>query len=149
MGDTMLIGVLRMPMDNPDPLKLMQFVSRARQAADRIETDAKEIEAMRSENERLREDVAHWKEQHGLAHDLSEWHKSDVERLRSDLETAERALDAQTDFRAEIERLRELVESAYRDGWQDGSVRDPFGNVGSLDDWERSDTKAALAGREE
>jgi hypothetical protein len=50
---------------------------------------------------------------------------------------------------AEIERLRELVESAYRDGWQDGSVRDPFGNVGSLDDWERSDTKAALAGKEE
>jgi hypothetical protein len=50
---------------------------------------------------------------------------------------------------AEIERLRELVESAYRDGWQDGSVRDPFGNVGSLDDWERSDTKATLAGKED
>jgi hypothetical protein len=46
---------------------------------------------------------------------------------------------------SEIEWLRELVESAYRDGWQDGSVRDPFGNVGSLDDWERSDTKAVLA----
>jgi hypothetical protein len=29
-----------------------------------------------------------------------------VERLRTDLETAERALDAQTDFRAEIARLR-------------------------------------------
>jgi hypothetical protein len=49
---------------------------------------------------------------------------------------------------AEIEQLKELVETAYRDGWQDGSVRDPFGNVGSLDDWERSDAKAALAGKE-
>ena len=52
-------------------------------------------------------------------------------------------------LRAEIERLRELVESAYRDGWLDGSVRDPFGNVGPSDDWERSDTKVALAGKED
>lgn len=32
--------------------------------------------------------------------------RAEVERLRTDLETAERALDAQTDFRAEIARLR-------------------------------------------
>ena len=48
----------------------------------------------------------------------------------------------------EIERLRELVESAYRDGWLDGSVRDPFGNVGPSDDWERSDAKVALTATE-
>ena len=35
--------------------------------------------------------------------------RAEVERLRTDLETAERALDAQTDFRAEIERLRAQV----------------------------------------
>ena len=33
--------------------------------------------------------------------------RAEIERLRTDLETAERALDAQTDFRAEIERLQE------------------------------------------
>ena len=33
----------------------------------------------------------------------------EIERLRADLETAERALDAQTDFRAEISRLRALL----------------------------------------
>jgi hypothetical protein len=38
---------------------------------------------------------------------------AEIERLRADLETAERALDAQTDFRAEIERLR-----ADRDKWR-------------------------------
>jgi hypothetical protein len=59
----------------------------------------------------------------------------EIDYLRSDL--------AKRD--AKIEWLLELVESAYRDGWQDGSVRDPFGNVGSLDDWERSDTKSSLA----
>ena len=37
MTDTMLLGVLRMPMDDPDPLTLHQFVSRARQAADEID----------------------------------------------------------------------------------------------------------------
>ena len=30
----------------------------------------------------------------------------EIDRLRADLETAERALDAQTDFRAKIDRLR-------------------------------------------
>jgi chromosome segregation ATPase len=33
-------------MDNPDALHLMQFVSRAREAADRIEADVKEIERL-------------------------------------------------------------------------------------------------------
>jgi chromosome segregation ATPase len=47
MGDTMLLGVLRMPMDNPSSLELMQFVSTAREAADRIETDRAEIERLK------------------------------------------------------------------------------------------------------
>ena len=47
MGDMMLLGVLRMRMDNPTPLQLAQFTARARQAADRIEADAKEIERLR------------------------------------------------------------------------------------------------------
>jgi hypothetical protein len=49
MSDVMLIGVLRMPMpDEPDPMTLRQFVSRARQAADRIEADGAEIERLRA-----------------------------------------------------------------------------------------------------
>jgi len=52
------------------------------------------------------------------------------------------------DAAGEIERLRELVESAYRDGWQDGCWRDPFENLELLDDWEQSATKAALAGKD-
>lgn len=52
----MLLGVLRMPMpENPDPLTLRQFVSRAQQAACRIEADTDEIEELR---EALRNIVA-------------------------------------------------------------------------------------------
>lgn len=57
MSDTMLLGVLRMPLkDNPDPdpLTLAQLAGWARQAADRIERDAEEIERLRAENETLR-----------------------------------------------------------------------------------------------
>ena len=44
----MLIGILRMPEDMVagDPLTLHQFIGRARQAATRIESDAKEIESL-------------------------------------------------------------------------------------------------------
>ena len=44
----MLIGILRMPVDMVagDPLTLHQFCWRARQAADRIESDAKVIESL-------------------------------------------------------------------------------------------------------
>lgn len=49
MGDVMLLGVLRMPIgDNPDPLVLRQLVDRARQAADRIESDAAELARLRA-----------------------------------------------------------------------------------------------------
>lgn len=48
MSDVMLLGVLRMPLpDNPDPLTLAQLAGWARQAADRIERDAEEIERLR------------------------------------------------------------------------------------------------------
>ena len=59
MSDVMLLGVLRMPMpDNPDPLTLRQFVDRARQAADRIEADATEIEHLRAEVESWRQQAS-------------------------------------------------------------------------------------------
>jgi len=43
----------------------------------------------------------------------------EIERLRTDLETAERALDAQTDFRKEIARLRTALFSVrgYSGEW--------------------------------
>ena len=60
MSDVMLLGVLRMPMpDEPDPMTLRQFVSRARQAACRIEADADELAELRAERERLREALRH------------------------------------------------------------------------------------------
>jgi hypothetical protein len=56
MSDVMLLGVLRMPMpENPDPLTLAQFVSRARQAADRIEADAAKLDRMDEELRRERD----------------------------------------------------------------------------------------------
>jgi hypothetical protein len=84
MGDTMLIGVLRMPMDDPDPVQLMQFVGRARQAADRIEADAKEIERLKADQKLNGKDylalMARYDEQH-----------NEIERLR---EAASAALHA-------------------------------------------------------
>lgn len=56
MSDLMLLGVLRMPVPYPvDAMWLHQLVDRARQAADRIEADADEIERLRTA---LRELVA-------------------------------------------------------------------------------------------
>ncbi|MDV6318765.1 hypothetical protein [Chromohalobacter sp. HP20-39] len=43
MSDTMLLGVLRMPVDDHGDIHLMQLIERAREAADRIEVDAKVI----------------------------------------------------------------------------------------------------------
>lgn len=55
MSDTMLLGVLRMPLpDDPDALTVAQLAWRAGQAADRIEHDATEIRRLRAENETLR-----------------------------------------------------------------------------------------------
>jgi hypothetical protein len=49
MSDVMLLGVLRMPVPYPvDAMWLHQFVDRARQAAERIEADAAEIERLRA-----------------------------------------------------------------------------------------------------
>jgi hypothetical protein len=55
MSDVMLLGVLRMPIEyGGGPLSPMaQFVSRAREAADRIESDAAELRRLHAENERL------------------------------------------------------------------------------------------------
>ena len=47
MDDLMLLGVLRMPMPaNPDPLTLLQFVERARRAADEIERLTAELDSL-------------------------------------------------------------------------------------------------------
>jgi hypothetical protein len=56
MSDVMLLGVLRMPHELlTDELSLLQFIDRARQAADRIEADALRIESLeRSNTEMLR-----------------------------------------------------------------------------------------------
>lgn len=61
MSDVMLLGVLRMPMDNPDPMTLRQFVARARQAACRIEADSDEIDELRAECEALRKDAERYR----------------------------------------------------------------------------------------
>lgn len=51
MSDVMLLGVLRMPIEfNPAPLSQMaQFVSRAREAADRIEELQRQLDAKQAE----------------------------------------------------------------------------------------------------
>jgi hypothetical protein len=56
MSDTMLLGVLRMPVNYVGgPLSPMaQLVARAREAADRIESDAIELARLRAENDKLR-----------------------------------------------------------------------------------------------
>ncbi|KVW15442.1 hypothetical protein WK91_18580 [Burkholderia cepacia] len=53
MSDLMLLGILRMPdaSISGDCAGFMQFVSAARGAADRIESDAKIIEQLRAELE--------------------------------------------------------------------------------------------------
>lgn len=49
MSDVMLLGALRTPLpDAPTPLMLSQYVDRARQAADRIESDAVTIAQLRA-----------------------------------------------------------------------------------------------------
>ena len=55
MSDVMLLGVLRIPITaDSDALTIHQFASRAREAADRIESDAKEIERLRADLENSR-----------------------------------------------------------------------------------------------
>ncbi len=53
MSDLMLLGILRMPDASiaGDCAGFMQFISAARGAADRIESDAKIIEQLRAELE--------------------------------------------------------------------------------------------------
>ena len=62
MSDVMLLGVLRMPMpDAPDQMTLRQFVSRARQAACRIEADTDELEELRAKCEAMRKDAERYR----------------------------------------------------------------------------------------
>ena len=61
MSDLMLIGVLRMPMDDAGPLDVFQYVARGRQAADRIEADAAEIERLRAQVAALEVDAGRYR----------------------------------------------------------------------------------------
>ena len=54
MSDLMLLGVLRMPMDDADPLAVAQYVARGRQAADEIERLRAEVAGLREDAERYR-----------------------------------------------------------------------------------------------
>lgn len=59
MSDVMLLGVLRMPVDcwiDQSPLDVMQRHSYYVSAADRIETDAKDIERLRALNEKVQKE---------------------------------------------------------------------------------------------
>lgn len=51
MSDVMLLGVLRMPDEliTGSPISLAQFINRAHEAADRIESDAAIIESLRAD----------------------------------------------------------------------------------------------------
>ncbi len=72
MSDLMLLGVLRMPLPpNPDATTMAQFVSRARQAADRIEADAAEIERLRNVLTEIAEEGDRWTHE-GLVHIAAE-----------------------------------------------------------------------------
>lgn len=66
MSDLMLLGVLRMPMPQ-DPQEIgvvewIQFRSRARQAADRIEADAAEIAKLQARIDALVEALKRWEQ---------------------------------------------------------------------------------------
>ena len=104
MGDTMLLGVLRMPMDDPDPVRLMQFVGRARQAADRIEADAKEIARLQKDAERLQKENERWRTtgQNLLEQMLDEIRRGD--RFAEALEEIASLPDARSDEAALIAR---------------------------------------------
>jgi hypothetical protein len=57
MSDEMLLGVLRMPIPT-DPrevgvVEYVQFIARAKQAADRIEADTRRIEELKEANAKL------------------------------------------------------------------------------------------------
>jgi len=56
MGDTMLLGVLRMPVDDHGDISLKQFIDRGRQAADRIERDADRIAELEAERYAIAEE---------------------------------------------------------------------------------------------
>ena len=61
MSDVMLFGVLRIPVTaDTDALTIHLFASRAREAADRIESDAKEIERLRSALQEVAEEGERW-----------------------------------------------------------------------------------------
>ena len=91
--------------------------------ADELEAAMRESDA---KNERLREAVAN-----KVSGEFDAYRKllAENERLRTDLETAERALDAQTDFRKEIRRLRAALVEVDR--YADDSIGSRYGTLGA------------------
>jgi hypothetical protein len=54
-----------------------------------------------------------------------------------------------SDMQAEIERLRELVKKAYLDGWLDGHCAPDGPDAWAENNWQVSEARAALEGRDE
>jgi hypothetical protein len=119
MSDLMLTGVLRMPMDNPDPLTLRQFVDRARQAADRIEADAKGID-------RLTAELAQAMKERSRAITVGSDMEQEVERLREQLALAESVRAAQ------VAGLTEGMAKLKQDAARYVYLRDVAWHTGSL-----------------
>lgn len=55
MGDVVFLGALRAPVEDRGSISVMQLASRARQAADRIESDAEVIRKLAQERDKLLE----------------------------------------------------------------------------------------------
>lgn len=112
MSDTMLLGVLRMPIaDGTETLILRQFINRARQAADRIEADAERIAALEADRAaalRLANDLT-------LETQTTEEAVADLVRIVRDARTRIAALEASLAERDRvIEQVRGELEALLR-----------------------------------
>ncbi|MCO7217738.1 hypothetical protein [Halomonas sp. OfavH-34-E] len=105
MSDTMLLGALRAPVDDRDDIQLMQLVACAREAADRIERDAAELQRLRetasltginrvrlSSNEYLNADGSVRQVDQIEVHMMDMWLRKDITCAR-DVHLAERLSD--------------------------------------------------------
>jgi len=131
MSDAMLLGVLRMPIEyDGGPLSpIAQLVGRARQAADRIESDAAEIERLRSElakaNEQselfergwyLRGDALEKLQQWADAYPLAVFPEPDLDKAHELLQAGGMTLDSisASNMRYVIQAMREIVDEGLK-----------------------------------
>lgn len=110
MSDLMLIGVLRMPVTpQSDELTLMQYIDRGRQAANLIEQQAAEIEALKAHVEQLHAALRH------LRHNA----KASGAEMGLALDVAEEALEA-VPQQSLAERDAEVARKAFECGFEKG-----------------------------